>query len=149
VDELFTVETFAKKNNLTRQSAINKISQLKKRGVIQTTGGGKQKRIYKLSNTKPTNGFYDIVNRYTKEKLVPEFKHYTYGKYSIENAIIDGLKINNTRTRTATMHLFRHINNWKRLFDLAKKHKKTQEVLQLYKEAKNITKVKRIPKRYL
>lgn len=149
MNEIFTVETFAKKNNLSRQSAMNKISRLKKQGIIQASGGGKQKRIYKLSTTKPTNGFYDITNKYSKDKLVPEFKHYTYGKYTIEHAIIDGLKINNARTREATMNLFRHVNNWKRLFDLAKKHNQTKNLIKLYNEAKRTTKVKRMPKRYI
>ena len=97
----YTVETFAQKNNLTRQSAINKLSKLKKAGLVSVSGGGKQKRIYTL-HTKPQkeqNGFYKIVNKYSPDKLNPSFEHYVYGKYTVENAIIDGLLIKDIRTK--------------------------------------------------
>ncbi|MBU1975782.1 MAG: MarR family transcriptional regulator [Nanoarchaeota archaeon] len=146
----YTVELFAKERNLTRQSAINLLSKLKKQGYVTVSGGGRQKRIYTVSNKiqKPTNGFYSIVNKYSPEKLQPDFKHYTYGNYTIEHAIIDGIKINNVRTRQATMHLFRHIRSWKRLFQLAKKHNLTKEVINLYYEARKTTRCKTMPKRY-
>ena len=146
----FTVETYAKKNNLTRQSAINKLSKLKQSGHVTTSGGGKQKRIYTITKLpqKPTNGFYDIVNKYSKEKLAPKFKHRTIGNYTLEHAIIDGIIIGDLRTLEATSHLFNKVSNWKRLFQLAKKHNKTKETKNLYKKARNQFKVKKMPKKY-
>ena len=41
----YTLETFAKENNLSKQSAINKLSKLKQLGYAEVSGGGKQKRI--------------------------------------------------------------------------------------------------------
>jgi len=146
----FTVETFALKNNLTRQSALNKLSKLKKAGFVTVTGGGRQKRIYSIHKTPQTrsNGFYALVNKYSPEKLNPKFKHQVIGKYTIEHAIIDGIEIGDVRTLEATTHLFRHITNWKRLFDLAKKHGIADEVYTLYEKARNSFKTKTMPKRY-
>ncbi|MFT4310719.1 MAG: hypothetical protein ACMXYC_03735 [Candidatus Woesearchaeota archaeon] len=150
IAQKYTIELYAQKHNLTKQSAINKLHLLKKKGYVHVSGGAHQKRIYTLYTvpTKPTNGFYDIVNKYSPEKLVPAFKHYTYGNYTIEHAIIDGIHINDVRTTDATMHLFRHITNWKRLFTLAKKRNCTQQVLFLYKKARKLLKVKRLPGYY-
>jgi len=39
----YTAELFAEKHNLTKDSAINKLSKLKKQGYAKVSGGGKQK----------------------------------------------------------------------------------------------------------
>lgn len=147
----YTIKTFAKKQNLTRQSAINLLSRLKKQGYVQTQGGGKQKRIYTITKTKKTktNGFYDTVNKYSPQKLNPIFEHYVQGKYPIERAILDGLKIGDIRTLEATMYLFKHIKDWRSLLYLAKKNNLKKELINLYKKARKTTKCKKMPKRYL
>lgn len=149
--EKHTLETFADKYGLTKQAALNKLSKLRKQNKVKTQGGGKQKRIYTITNLpkKPTNGFYDIVNKYSPEKLHPKFEHYTYGKYTAENAIIDGLKLNDIRTKEATKYLFRHVNDWQKLFELAKKNNLKNRLIQLYEEARKSTKTKTMPKKYL
>jgi hypothetical protein len=147
----YTVERYSEEAHLARQSAINRLSKLKKLGLVEVSGGGKQKRIYtlhKLPKTR-TNGFYDVVNRYSPEKLQPAFEHYTNGKYAVENAIIDGLKIGDARTQEATMYLFSHVRNWKELFFLARKSGLEKQLLELYKKAREKTKCRRIPRRYL
>ncbi|MBN2368303.1 hypothetical protein JXC34_04750 [Candidatus Woesearchaeota archaeon] len=150
----FTVETFAKERGLGRQSAINLLSKLKKQGFATVSGGGRQKRIYKISRVRmtPANGFFYLLNKYSPEKITPSFEHYVHGKYGAEQAIIDGLMLqrerNDSRTREAMLHLFRHVNDWKRLFDLAKKEDIIEEVHELYEEARQKTKCRTMPKRY-
>jgi len=146
----YTLELFAEKKGLTKNSALNLLSKLKKQGYITVSGGGKQKRIYTIYKTpqEQANGFYTIVNKYSPEKLVPKFKHIVKGKYTVERAIIDGIKIGDVRTLTATEHLFRHLKNWKLLFDLAKKNKVIGKLHLLYKSARKNTKTKTMPKRY-
>ena len=146
----FTVETFAKKHNLSRSSALNKLSLLKSQGYVLTSGGGRQKRMYTVSKKflSPANGFYSVVNKYSPEKLVPKFVHRVHGFYSIERAIIDGILIGDVRTLEATKYLFNHVKNWKRLFDLAKQHGLSDKVYSLYLSARKSIKCKRIPKRY-
>ncbi len=146
----YTVETFARERGLTRQAALNLLSRLKRQGYVQVSGGGRQKRIYTVSKTQKeaTNGFYDTVNRYSPEKLVPRFRHHVVGRYTIEHAIIDGIRIGDARTLEATAHLFRHVTSWKRLFTLARKRGVEDDVRRLYAKARTITRTKRMPRRY-
>ncbi|MBI4439049.1 hypothetical protein HY640_03910 [Candidatus Woesearchaeota archaeon] len=147
----YTVERFASERGLSRQSAINLLSKLKKKGLVEVSGGGKQKRIYAIHELpkRKTNGFYDIVNRYSPEKLRPGFEHYVSGNYTIEHAIIDGVRIGDSRTLQATSYLFRHVRDWKRLFDLAKKQGVEDSIVALYKQARGYMRVRRMPERYL
>ena len=148
--EKHTIETYAQKYNLSKQAALNKLTKLKQQGYVTVSGGGPQKRIYSLYK-KPqekTNGFYNLINKYSPEKLTPQFEHYVKGKYSIEHAIIDAIQIGDVRTLEAAQHLFRHVTNWKRLFTLAKKKNCEKQVKELYVKARQNTKVKKIPQRY-
>ncbi len=146
----YTVETFAEQQRISRQSALNKLSRLRRLGYAKVSGGGRQKRIYTIFKKpqKDQNGFYKTINKYSPIKLVPAFEHYTYGKYTIEHAIIDGLKMNDARTREAVYHLFRHIKNWKRLFKLAKQKGLENKLIAVYTKARGITRVRTMPKRY-
>lgn len=150
MEQIFTIEKFAEKKNLTKQSALNLLTKMKKQELVQVSGGGKQKRLYKVFDKpqRKTNGFYDLVNKYSPEKLVPKFRHFTYGKYGIENAIIDGLKINDARTRESIMHLFRHVKDWRLLHELSKKERLKKQLILLYEQAKKKTRVKKMPERY-
>ena len=146
----YTVESFARQQGLQRQSAINLLSKLRKQGLVTTSGGGSQKRIYTITK-KPqeeTNGFYALVNAYSPEKLVPKFKHRVVGKYDAERAIIDGILIGDARTLEATAYLFKRVKNWKRLFDLAKEKGVVEDVHRLYERARQTVKCKTMPKRY-
>lgn len=151
LEGLFTLEQYARKRKITLGSALNELTQLKKKGYVVVSGGGRQKRLYRVSPTKITvdNGLYSYVNKYSPEKLVPQFIHKVYGKYSVEHAIIDAIQLNDARTNEAILHLFRHVKNWKRLFDLARLKGLVQEVLDLYDLARTVTKVRKIPRRYL
>lgn len=146
----YTVELFAEKQNLTRQSALNKLSGLKKQRLVSVSGGGRQKRIYTVYKKpkNPENGFFSIVNKYSPIKLNPKFEHYVYGRYTIEHAIIDGLAFEDIRTKRAVSHLFRHISDWKRLFDLAKQRNLVDKLYKQYKYAKTMTKCRTMPKKY-
>ncbi|MBN1646295.1 hypothetical protein JW868_04620 [Candidatus Woesearchaeota archaeon] len=145
-----TIETLSITLGITTGSALNLVSKLKKQNLAIVTGGGKQKRIYTIYKlpTKPNNGFYEVVNKYSKEKLLPKYKHYIYGKYTIEHAIVDGICLGDIRTLNATKYLFNRVTNWKRLFDLAKKRNKTDEVHKLYTEARKTMRCRKMPKRY-
>ncbi|MFH1174162.1 MAG: hypothetical protein V1725_03460 [archaeon] len=147
----YTVERFAQEHKLGRQSAINALSRLKKQGFVEVSGGGSQKRIYAVSALprKQQNGFYALVNKFSPEKLQPRFEHYVHGKYTVEQAIIDGLRIGDARTKQATMHLFNHVTNWKRLMDAARKNGMAHDVIVLYQQARKTMKCRRMPQRYL
>ncbi len=68
IEGLQTVETAAKELNLSRQSAINLLSKLKKMEYVTVSGGGKQKRLYKITMRKQRKrkpGMFDIINKYS------------------------------------------------------------------------------------
>ncbi len=146
----YTLDTFVAKTGLARQSALNLLFRLKRKGLVSVSGGRHQKRIYTISTRpqEPDNGFYSVVNRYSPEKLVPAFRHRVIGRYTVERAIIDGIRIGDVRTLDATTHLFRHVRSWKRLFDLAKKNNLVSDVQKLYVRARARTRCKTIPLRY-
>jgi len=152
VEGKFTVETFARKKGLGRQSAINLLSRLKKQGFARVSGGGRQKRIYTISRTpvRTPNGFFYLLNKYSPEKVHPSFEHYVHGKYGAERAIIDGLLLSkkDVRIREAMLHLFRHVNDWKKLFDMARKEGIEKDVRKLYGEARQKTRCRTMPRRY-
>lgn len=145
-----TVETYAKEHSIARQTALNRLSKLRKQRRVKVSGGGKQKRIYTLYTTpqQPTNGFFDLVNKYNEEQLAEDYHHYVHGNYTPEDAIIDGLLFGEIRKREAVKALLNHVTDWKRLFDKAKEHDLTNEVKELYKEARGERRVRSMPKRY-
>lgn len=146
-----TIESISKILGIKKGSAINLVSKLKKKNKVIVNGGGKQKRIYTISMLpiQKSNGFFDIVNKYSKIKLVPKFYHKVHGTYTIEHAIIDGIMIGDSRTIEATSYLFKRIANWKMLFDLAKQKNVTEKVYELYFKAKKQFRCRTMPKKYL
>lgn len=153
LEGLQTVDTVSSILNISKQSAINLISRLKKEGHVKTTGGGTQKRIYKVSIKKfrenNENNMFSILNRYSKNKVNPLFNHVTNDKnYSVENAIVDLIELNNTRILINMLPLFNHVKNWTKLFNLALKKNVENNVYSLYLIAKKYTKVRKMPKRY-
>lgn len=149
IEGLRTINEISEIFKITRQSAINLISKLKKEGFVSTTGGRQQKRIYKITTYKQTEskGMFDLINKYSKIKVVPVFKHIVHGKYTVENALIDAIILKNRRTLLASLSLFNHVIDWGKLGILAKKFKIEVQVGCLYDLAKNNIKVRRIPKK--
>ncbi len=145
---LFAIEDIQKKKHLTRQSAINFISKLKKKGLVETRGGGKQKRLYKIDE-KPIekeNGMYKIINKYTPVKLYPSIRHICYGKAcTVEETIIDCLKINESRHDLAAAFLLKNIKDWKKLKTLIKREKLEKRFFALYELVKKHIRVRRMP----
>jgi hypothetical protein len=146
----YTIERFADERGISRQSALNLLSTMKKKGLATVRGGGREKRLYAIFDRpqEKTNGFYDMVNKYSPEKLRPRFAHHVRGRYTVEHAIIDGIRIGDARTKEATMHLFLRVTDWTRLFALAKKHDLKVEVIELYQKARMLMRTKRMPRRY-
>ena len=148
---LYTLEMIQEKKHLTRASALNFISKLKKKRLVQTKGGGKQIRWYKISD-KPIekeNGMYEIINKYTPVKLYSSIRHICYGKkYTIEETIVDCLKKQDPRHELAAAFLLNKIKDWKRMKDLIKKEKLENRFIALYNLSRQHIKIRRIPKNF-
>ena len=74
---LNTIETIQKKLNIKRSTAIKKIHELRKLNYIETSGGGKQPRLYRIHINKIVKignpGLYDIINKNSPIKLSRPF----------------------------------------------------------------------------
>lgn len=142
-----TLETFMKQTSLTKKSALNLLSLLRKKGYVRTEGGGKQKRIYTISSRiiQQGEGLFTILNKYSKISVVPPFVHVAHGSYTIENALIDAIELRDFRILEATIYLFNHVKDWTKLHALAKK-KRIEPILgALYDFARTATKTRRMP----
>ncbi len=143
-----TIDSVAEEMNISISSALNLISRLRKEGYVKTSGGGRQKRVYTISTKKELRGgknmFY-IINKYSKNKIVPPFKHAAYGRYTIENALVDAILTKDFRTIHASLHLFNHIRNWKRLHNLAKLKGIERETGTLYEISRKVMKTRKMP----
>lgn len=151
LEGLQTADTVSRTLQLSRQSAINLISKLKKQGYITTTGGGKQKRIYKITIRKQfpkKKGMFDIINKHSKMKIAPWFDHQVYGEYTAEDALINAIQTKQFRLILSSLKLFNHITNWSKLYKLAKRNDCWQKIAGLYELARNNFKVRKMPKRY-
>jgi len=148
IEGLQTIETVAELLDIKETSALNLISRLKRKGYITTSGGGKQKRLYKITTRKQRKrdpGMFDIINRYSPHmKLNPWYDHQVHGKYGPEEALIDAIKTKSFRVILASLRLFAHIKDWKKLRMLARENDCSQQVGALYDLARMHFRVKRM-----
>ncbi|MFC1800707.1 hypothetical protein ACFLYT_01490 [Nanoarchaeota archaeon] len=141
-----TVETVAEKLGVSRESAVNLMSKLRKEGFVETSGGGKQKRIYTISTkkfTKKEPGMFDIINKYSKIKVRPMFIHEAHGIYLPENALADAINTHDLRVILSSLNLFNHIKNWHKLCKAVEGYERITGAL--YDLAKNYIKVRKMP----
>ncbi|MEW5896956.1 MAG: helix-turn-helix domain-containing protein [Nanoarchaeota archaeon] len=151
LEGLHTVETVAEALKINRQSALNLLSRLKKEGYVTVSGGGKQKRLYKITTTiqrKRSPGMFDVLNKYSPMKLMPWFDHQVHGHYGPEEALIDALETKSFRAILASLRLFNHITDWPKLYRLAKATGNWQKVGALYDVARMFFRVRKMPERF-
>lgn len=153
LEGLQTVDTVAEALCMKKQSVLNLMVNLKKERYATVSGGGKQKRIYKITTRKQlprVPGMFDILNKYNSHfKLNPWYDHQVHGIYGPEEALIDAIQTQSFRVILASLRLFNHITNWPKLYKLAKEKDCWQQVGALYDVASLTWKVKHIPSSYL
>lgn len=153
LDGLQTIETASELLGLTKQSTLNLLSKLKKEGYVTIwQGGGRKKRIYKITMIKQRPrlpGMWDIINKYSPNfQPRPWYDHQVHGIYGPEEALIDALQTQSFRIILASLRLFNHITDWPKLYRLAKEKECWQKVGALYDVARLLLRVKRMPERY-
>ncbi len=152
LEGLHTLETAMRITKMTKQSTINLLSRLKKEGYVQTRGGRQQKRFYTISQKKFRKrdlGMFDIINKYSPSmKLAEWYDHQVHGRYTIEDALVDAIKTRSFRAILASLHLFKHILDWKYLHRIAKQKDCWQQVHALHDVARTQFRVAAMPKRY-
>ncbi|MBU2639142.1 MAG: hypothetical protein KKG75_00360 [Nanoarchaeota archaeon] len=151
---LNTIETLQKKLKVKRSTAIKKIHELRKLGYVETSGGGKQPRLYNIHMNKIIKignpGLYDIINKNSPVKLSRPFEERIIGKkLSIEEAIIRAIKTEDYRVILASLALFNKIKDFSKLYALAKKENVRRKLGALYELARKTIKTKKIDDKHL
>ena len=152
LEGLHTVETVMEELSIGRQSALNRLSRLKKEQHLTVSGGGRVKRLYKITLRKQrprVPGMWDILNRYNPHfKLNPWYDHQVHGRYTVEDALVDAIETKSFRIILATLRLFSHITDWPRLYKKAGEKSSWQKVGALYDVSRLFFKVRKMPERY-
>jgi hypothetical protein len=149
LEGLHTIETAAKTLNVKEGTMRNILTKLKKEGYA--TGKGKKPRLYRITTTKQRKrgiGMYTLINKYSKMKLAEPYIHEVHGKYEAEDAIIDAIQTGSFRVILASLRLFNHVTDWKKLYREAKRKSIWNKVGALYDLARMHVKTRRIPKKY-
>lgn len=147
-----TLKMVIKKLKIRKSTAIKTLSILRKDGFVQTSGGGKQPRFYKISPIRVAGqehmGVYDIVNKYSRVKLVEPVKHKLMDRrLSIEEAIPMAIKEGSFRLVLASLGLFNFVKEWSKLYYYSKKYNAMRKVGALYDVAKLCIRTRRMDKR--
>ncbi len=149
LEGLHTIETAAKTLNVKIGTMRNILTKLKREGYA--TGRGKNPRLYKITTIKQRKrgkGMYTLINKYSKMKLAEPYIHEVHGEYEAEDAIIDAIQTRSFRVILASLRLFNHVKNWKKLYREAKRKQIWNKVGALYDLARMHIKTRKMPKKY-
>ena len=147
-----TLKMVMKELNVRKSTAIKMLSLLRKEGFVETSGGGKKPRLYKISPIRIAGkehlGLYDIINKYSKIKLFKPFEHKVMDrKLSIEEAIPMAVKEGNFRLVLASLGLFNFVKNWSKLCFYSKKYNVARKLGALYDVTRTIMKTRKMDNR--
>lgn len=147
-----TIESIMKILDISKRTAINYVSNLKKQGYIEYFSAGRKRRIYKISPIKTrfkgNLGLYETINKHSKIKINSPYKHIIHDKkLKPEKALVLALKTQDFRIILASLNLFRFVKDWKFLNKEAKKEKLQRQIGALYDLAKKFIKVRKIDRR--
>lgn len=151
LEGLQTVSTVSKIEGISRRTAINYISTLRKRGLAKTIHGGRGVRMYKISPAaRKEEGidFYEEMNRYSKVKIMPSYSYNIHEKrIEAEDLLVRAVETGRFRVVLASLGLFAHIKNWPRLGKTANGKGIGRKIGALYDAARRIIKVRRMDER--
>ena len=145
-----TIETVMDALNVSKQKAIYYLYRLRKKGYVKTKKLSNNKRVYNISFENRLQGisYYDIINNNSPIKLAANIKYKVYGNPSLEETLVYALKTQSFRTILASLSLFKKINNWSLLYNLAKKNKVERQVTALYEISRKLILTRKMTKRF-
>lgn len=146
-----TIFTIVKTLKINPRTAVNYIYELRKRGYVHKTTYGRNKiRMYYIQPVKKVKiGFadsYDIINKYSRIKVVPRWHYISHKKISVEEALVKTIRSEDFRTILCALELFNYVN-WPRLYKMAKQDGLARNVGALYDVTRRIIKVKKMDER--
>lgn len=152
LEGLNTLKMTMERLKVKKSTAVKMISLLRKEGFVETSGGGKKPRLYKISPIRVAGkehlGLYDIINKYSKVRLWEPYKHKVMDRvFSVEEAIPMAVKEGNFRLTLASLGLFNFVRDWSKLHYFAEKYDVSKKVGALYDVARSYMKTRKMDER--
>lgn len=148
LEGLQTASSISKMMGISRRTAVNYVSLLRKKGLVETIRGARKIRRYKISTVQKKEGgidFYEILNKYSKIKLAAPYPYRIHKKkVSVEEVLIRAIETERFRVILASLGLFAHVKNWPALGRLAKEKGIGRKIGALYDVARTIFKARRM-----
>jgi DNA-binding MarR family transcriptional regulator len=146
-----TIESIIDILKVNRKMAVYYVHRLRKEGYVKTKKLSNNKRVYSISLENKLGGrsYYDIINQYSPIKISTPVVYRIYGKEpSLEETLVYAIKTKSFRAILASLALFKKINNWARLYSLAKENHIERQVGALHDFARKIMKVRKMNKKF-
>jgi len=146
-----TIESIMDILKVDKRMAIYYIHSLRKDGYVKTRRQSNNRRVYNISLDNKLGGksYYEIINHYSPIKISSPVIHKIYGKEpSLEETLIYAINTKSLRTILASLALFKKINDWVKLYHLAKENHIERQVGALYDLAHKIIKVRRMSNKF-
>ena len=151
LEGLQTISAIANTLKINKRTAINYVSELRKKGLVKTEYGKRKIRLYRISTIKRKEvgypSIYDIINQNSRIKIVTNYKHISYKKLCIEEVIVEAVKTKSFRVILASLELFNKVRDWSKLYKLAKKEQIGRKIGALYDLTRKFIKIRKIDKR--
>ena len=136
---------------LDKKKAIYYLHRLRKQGYVKTRRQSNNRRVYNISLENKLGGksYYEIINQYSPIKIATPIIYKIYGKEpSLEETLIYAIKTKSFRAVLASLALFKRIDHWTELYNLAKENHIERQVGALYDLARKIMRVRRMTKKF-
>lgn len=146
-----TIESVKDILKANKKKAIYYIQRLRKEGYVKTKRLSNNKRVYNISIENKLGGksYYEIINQHSTIKIAAPITYRIYGREpSLEETLIYAIKTRSLRTILASLVLFKKINNWAELYNLAKQNHIERQVGALYDLARKIMRVRKMTKKF-
>jgi len=146
-----TIETVMDALEVDRKKAVYYVYRLRKKGYVKTKSLKGNKRMYNISFENRLKGFsyYDIINKHAPFKITISNIDKIYGtEPTYEETLIFAIKTQSFRTILASLALFRRIEDWSLLFQLAKTNRIERQIGALYDVVRKTMLTKRMSNRF-
>ncbi len=151
----YTLETLADRLKINRTRAIYVIHRLRKLGYVKTSYGAGNRRLYSISlmNKQNRTSYLEEFNKNMPNpslRIRDDENYFVYGrKLKVEEELIYALNKKRIRYVISCLFLFRKIEDWHLLYNMAKKENLSRQISALYDVARIfIRKVRRMPERF-
>ena len=152
IQGIHTLESIITLLDIDRIKAVKLISKLRKKGYVKTKRLSNNKRVYDISFENRLGGinYIDVLNDNSPVKLVVKDIPWVYGRsISLEEVLVNTLKSKSVRQMTASLALFKKINNWSFLYGISKKENLERVVGAFYDLSRRIMKTRKMAKIFL